>query len=54
LQHEVVTIPKSIRPDRIAENAQLYDFELSPEDMSALDALDAGQRVGADPNNFSF
>ncbi len=54
LQHQVVTIPKSINPNRIAENAQIFDFELSQEDMDALDALDAGQRVGSDPNNFSF
>ncbi len=54
LQHEVVTIPKSIHADRIAENTQIFDFELSQEDMDALDALDAGRRVGSDPGNFNF
>jgi diketogulonate reductase-like aldo/keto reductase len=54
LQHEVVTIPKSIRPNRIAENAQIFDFELSEADMKVLDALDAGKRVGPDPDNFNF
>jgi diketogulonate reductase-like aldo/keto reductase len=54
LQHKVVTIPKSSNPGRIAENAQLFDFELSPADMAALDALDEGKRVGPDPNNFNF
>ncbi len=54
LQHEVVTIPKSANPNRIAENAQIFDFELSQADMNVLDALDAGKRVGPDPNNFSF
>ncbi len=54
LQHEVVTIPKSIHAERIAENAGIFDFELSQEDMDALDALDAGRRVGSDPNNFNF
>lgn len=54
LQHEVVTIPKSSHTHRIAENAQLFDFELSEEDMNILDSLDEGQRVGPDPNNFSF
>ena len=54
LQHEVVTIPKSARPERIAENAQIFDFELSQEDMNALDALDRGKRIGPDPDNFNF
>jgi len=54
LQHEVVTIPKSIHSDRIAENAQIFDFTLSQEDMNVLDALDQGKRVGPDPDNFNF
>ncbi|HMA53402.1 MAG TPA: aldo/keto reductase [Acidobacteriota bacterium] len=41
LQKEVVTIPKSVHKERILENAGLFDFSLSPEDMAALDALDA-------------
>jgi len=54
LQHEVVTIPKSVHLDRIVENAQIFDFELSEVDMNALDALDQGKRVGPDPDNFGF
>ena len=54
LQHEVVTIPKSIRPDRMEENARIFDFELSQADMDSLDALDAGKHVGPDPANFNF
>ena len=54
LQHEVVTIPKSVRLDRIVENAQIFDFELSEVDMNVLDALDQGKRVGPDPDNFGF
>jgi diketogulonate reductase-like aldo/keto reductase len=54
LQKEVVTIPKSANPNRIVENAQIFDFELSQANMNALDALDAGKRVGPDPNKFSF
>jgi diketogulonate reductase-like aldo/keto reductase len=40
LQHEVPVIPKSTHRDRIAENAQLFDFTLSQQDMTELDALD--------------
>jgi 2,5-diketo-D-gluconate reductase A len=40
LQHGVPQIPKSTHRERIVENAQLFDFELSAEDMAALDALD--------------
>lgn len=39
LQHGVVTIPKSTHPKRISENADLFDFEITPDDMAALDAL---------------
>lgn len=54
LQHEVVTIPKSTHPKRIAENAQIFDFEISQADMDMLDTLDEGKRVGQDPENFDF
>ena len=54
LQHQVVTIPKSVHANRILENAQIFDFELSAEDMDALDGLDAGKRVGPDPDRFDF
>lgn len=54
LQHGVVTIPKSVRAARIEENAGIFDFELSVDDMTALDALDEGKHFGPDPANFSF
>jgi diketogulonate reductase-like aldo/keto reductase len=54
LQHEVVTIPKSTHANRITENTQIFDFELSQADMNAMDALDEGKRVGPDPDNFNF
>jgi methylglyoxal/glyoxal reductase len=54
LQHKVVTIPKSARPNHIAENAQIFDFELSQADMNVLDSLDEGKRIGPDPDNFNF
>jgi diketogulonate reductase-like aldo/keto reductase len=54
LQHEVVTIPKSVNANRIAENANIFDFELSQEDMEVVNALDQGKRIGPDPDNFDF
>jgi diketogulonate reductase-like aldo/keto reductase len=54
LQHGVVTIPKSIKPHRIEENAGIFDFELSAEDMKRIDSLDQNHRFGADPDNFDF
>ena len=54
LQHGIVTIPKSVRRERLEENANLFDFELTADDMAKIDALDRGERVGADPDNFPF
>ena len=54
LQKGVVTIPKSVRPERIIENSQIFDFELSDEDMKKIDNLDKNSRLGADPDNFNF
>lgn len=54
LQHEVVTIPKSITPSRIAENAGIFDFALAAEDVARLDELNQNKRFGPDPDNFNF
>lgn len=54
LQKGVVTIPKSVKKERIISNADIFDFELSTEDMTGIDALDRGERVGPDPDNFNF
>lgn len=54
LQHGVVTIPKSANPKRIEENAHIFDFELTAEEMQALNNLDRGKRFGPDPDNFDF
>jgi methylglyoxal/glyoxal reductase len=52
LQNKVVTIPKSIKEQRIIENANVFDFELSLEDMAKIDALNKDERVGPDPDDF--
>lgn len=52
LQTEVVTIPKSTKPHRIIENADVFDFELTPEDMNKINTLNQGKRVFADPDEF--
>lgn len=54
LQNEVVTIPKSTKEHRIIENATVFDFELTKEDMERIDALNQDERVGPDPDNFDF
>nr|WP_325063594.1 aldo/keto reductase [Risungbinella massiliensis] len=52
LQNEVVTIPKSSRKERIISNADLFDFELTAEEVAQIDALNQDQRVGRDPDTF--
>jgi diketogulonate reductase-like aldo/keto reductase len=54
LQHGMVTIPKSVRKERILENAEVFDFALSAGDMAAIDAMNRDERVGPDPDNFDF
>ena len=54
LQKGVITIPKSSKPERIKANADLFDFELSDEDVQLLDSLEKGKRFGPDPDNFDF
>ncbi|EIW20593.1 MULTISPECIES: aldo/keto reductase [Pelosinus] len=54
LQNDVVTIPKSIKEHRIIENSNVFDFELTKEDLEQIDALNENQRVGSDPDNFNF
>jgi diketogulonate reductase-like aldo/keto reductase len=54
LQRGIVAIPKSVTPSRIAENADLFGFELSPNEIASINTMDRGDRVGPDPDNFDF
>jgi diketogulonate reductase-like aldo/keto reductase len=54
LQKDVITIPKSVHKERIISNADIFDFQLSNDDIQLIDSLDKGERVGADPDNFDF
>lgn len=51
LQKGVVTIPKSIHKERIETNADIFDFEISDDDMARIDALDRDGRIGPHPDN---
>ena len=51
LQSGLIVFPKSNSRERIAENFDVFGFELTPDEMSAIDGLDAGMRVGANPDD---
>jgi diketogulonate reductase-like aldo/keto reductase len=51
LQHDLVVLVKSNKVERIEENASVFDFEISPEDMRFLNSLDENYRTSWDPSN---
>jgi diketogulonate reductase-like aldo/keto reductase len=53
LQHGLVVIPKSTREERIRENSQVFDFEISADDMRSLDSLNEDLRLNWDPTEIS-
>ena len=47
-----IVFPKSVNPDRMRENINVFDFELTADDLAAVEALNTGQRTGPDPDTF--
>jgi len=54
IQKGVVAIPKSVNPDRIASNADIFDFEISDKDMVKIDRLDKNNHIGPNPDTITF
>ncbi len=54
LQRNVIVLPKSVKKERIIQNFDVFNFELTNEDMEKIYALNTNSRVGADPMNFNF
>jgi diketogulonate reductase-like aldo/keto reductase len=51
LQEGRSAIPKSVKPERIAENVDVFDFELTAEDLDTIASIDTGQRGAIDPDD---
>ncbi|MFE6167942.1 aldo/keto reductase [Viridibacillus arvi] len=54
LQHQVVTIPKTMTESRMEENINVFDFELTTEEMAKIDGLNENFRCGPNPDEFNF
>jgi diketogulonate reductase-like aldo/keto reductase len=54
IEHGISAIPKSVKPQRIAENVDVFDFTLTADEVAAIDALDKGVCGGPDPETLSL
>lgn len=54
LQHGNIVLAKSMHQDRIVQNADIYDFEISAADMAQLDSLNRDFHTGSNPDTFDF
>ncbi len=54
IQNGIVTIPKSVRKERMIQNADIFDFTLTNEEMAIINAMNLDQRVGPNPDEFNF
>jgi 2,5-diketo-D-gluconate reductase A len=54
IQRGDIVFPRTVRPERIRENIDIFDFELSGADHEAITALDRGERTGPDPDTFDL
>ncbi|WP_155593927.1 aldo/keto reductase [Lysinibacillus cavernae] len=54
VQNGIITIPKSVRRERMLQNADIFDFKLTDEEMALINAMNLEQRVGPNPDEFNF
>ena len=54
IQHGNIVFPRSVTPARIRENIDIFDFELSGQDLEAITSLNRDQRTGPDPDRFGM
>ncbi len=54
VQRGDIVFPKSVTPERVKENFEIFDFELAEADMGLISALDKGQRTGPNPDEFNW
>ncbi|MEH6942543.1 aldo/keto reductase [Bacillus sp. JJ722] len=54
IQNGVITIPKSVRKERMVQNADIFDFSLTDEEVAIINAMNLDKRVGPDPEEFDF